>query len=105
MRFARKRPAHRCTYEELQARYTAVPRTPRPPANSRMTRARLESSARPLRERTRRWISLRSGGVRINRLVATNRSYQLRGRYQCYTALVAEFNRQYPGNKARENYE
>ena len=70
-----------------------------------MTRARLESSARPLRERTRRWISLRSGGVRINRLVATNRSYQLRGRYQCYTALVAEFNRQYPGNKARENYE
>ena len=53
-----------------------------------MTRARLESSARPLRERTRRWISLRSGGVRINRLVATNQSYQLRGRYQCYTALV-----------------
>ncbi len=61
---------------------------PIPLANSQMTRARLESSARARRERSRGFSSLHSGGVRIKRLVATRNPNNSRGRYQCYIALV-----------------
>ena len=55
-----------------------------------MTLARLESSARTLRERTRRCSSCCSGSVSIKHWVATHRSYSFRIRFQCYVALVSE---------------
>ena len=59
----------------LHDRLAAVSRKPRPLANPKITRALRESSARKLRERTRRWSSLLSSGVRIKLFVSTQKTY------------------------------
>ena len=67
----------------------ATPRTLTPSARFRMTCARRTSSTRKVRDRSLRFSSRRSGGVRINRFLVTNRYNQNCIRFQWYNALEA----------------